>query len=93
MDDPVGSTATEPRLREFAMADYPAVEALWRRAGLWMRPSDETEQVGVAKAVENVTSFPPVGYYPGLAQSHQVLGKGGLAQAEHGFQMADTGFT
>ena len=47
MDDPVLSTATEPRLREFAMADFQAVEKLWRRAGLWMRPSDGAEQVAL----------------------------------------------
>ena len=47
MDDPVRSTATEPRLREFAMADFQAVEKLWRRAGLWMRPSDGAEQVAL----------------------------------------------
>jgi hypothetical protein len=32
-------TATDLRLREFAMADYAAVDELWRSAGLWMRPS------------------------------------------------------
>jgi ribosomal protein S18 acetylase RimI-like enzyme len=47
VDDPVRSTATEPRLREFAMADFQAVEKLWRRAGLWMRPSDGAEQVAL----------------------------------------------
>ncbi len=47
MDDPERPTATELRLREFTMADYEAVERLWRRAGLWMRPSDAAEQVAL----------------------------------------------
>ena len=34
-------------LRGFEMADYEAVDALWRRAGLWMRPSDGAEQVAL----------------------------------------------
>ena len=34
-------------LREFAMADYDAVDDLWRRAGLWMRPSDEPDRVAL----------------------------------------------
>lgn len=45
MDDSARPTATELRLREFTMADYEAVDVLWRRAGLWMRPSDGAEQV------------------------------------------------
>lgn len=40
-------TATDPRLREFAMADYAAVDELWRRAGLWMRPSDAAAQLAL----------------------------------------------
>ena len=47
MDDPDRPTAAELRLREFAMADYEAVDELWRRAGLWMRPSDALEQVAL----------------------------------------------
>lgn len=47
MDDPERPTATELRLREFTMADHEAVEELWRRAGLWMRPSDAAEQVAL----------------------------------------------
>jgi len=39
--------STEIRLRRFEMADYGAVDALWRRAGLWMRPSDGAEQVAL----------------------------------------------
>ncbi len=38
---------TDLRLREFTMADYEAVDALWRRAGLWMRPSDGAAQVAL----------------------------------------------
>jgi ribosomal protein S18 acetylase RimI-like enzyme len=38
---------TDLRLREFTMADYAAVDALWRRASLWMRPSDGAEQVAL----------------------------------------------
>lgn len=38
---------TDLRLREFTMADYDAVDSLWRRAGLWMRPSDGAEQVAL----------------------------------------------
>jgi len=34
-------------LRPFEMADYEAVDALWRRARLWMRPSDGAEQVAL----------------------------------------------
>lgn len=30
---------------EFGIADYPAVYGLWRRADLWMRPSDERAAV------------------------------------------------
>ena len=47
MDDPVRPTATALRLRELTMADYAAVDELWRRAGLWMRPSDGAEQVAL----------------------------------------------
>lgn len=47
MDDPARPTTTAPRLREFTMADYEAVDRLWRRAGLWMRPSDGAEQVAL----------------------------------------------
>jgi ribosomal protein S18 acetylase RimI-like enzyme len=47
VDDPDRLTATELRLREFTMADYEVVEELWRRAGLWMRPSDAPEQVAL----------------------------------------------
>ena len=47
MDDPERPIATELRLRRFTMADYEAVEELWRRAGLWMRPSDAAEQVAL----------------------------------------------
>ena len=47
MDDRHRPTATDLRLREFAMADFQAVEKLWRRAGLWMRPSDGAEQVAL----------------------------------------------
>jgi ribosomal protein S18 acetylase RimI-like enzyme len=47
VDDRERPTATELRLREFTMADYEAVVDLWRRAGLWMRPSDSAEQVAL----------------------------------------------
>ena len=40
-------TATDLRLREFAMADYAAVDEFWRRAGLWMRPSDAAAQLAL----------------------------------------------
>ena len=47
MDDQHRPTATDLRLREFAMADYAAVDELWRRVGLWMRPSDAAAQLGL----------------------------------------------
>ncbi len=50
MDDPERPIATDLRLREFTMADYEAVAELWRRAGLWMRPSDTAEQVALKLA-------------------------------------------
>jgi hypothetical protein len=37
----------------------------------------------------DVTSGAAVSHNPGLAQRHQVLGEGGLPQAEHGFEVAD----
>jgi ribosomal protein S18 acetylase RimI-like enzyme len=40
-------TATDLRLCEFAMADYAAVDELWRSAGLWMRPSDAAAQLAL----------------------------------------------
>ncbi|HUK77055.1 MAG TPA: GNAT family N-acetyltransferase [Thermoleophilia bacterium] len=42
-----GGESGEIGLRQFDMADYEAVDALWRRAGLWMRPSDGAEQVAL----------------------------------------------
>jgi ribosomal protein S18 acetylase RimI-like enzyme len=42
-----GRGRTGIRLRRFDLADYEAVDALWRRAGLWMRPSDGAEQVAL----------------------------------------------
>jgi ribosomal protein S18 acetylase RimI-like enzyme len=50
VDDPERPVATDLRLREFTMADYQAVADLWRRAGLWIRPSDAAEQVALKLA-------------------------------------------
>ncbi len=47
MDDLARPTTIAPLLREFTMADYEAVDRLWRGAGLWMRPSDAVEQVAL----------------------------------------------
>jgi ribosomal protein S18 acetylase RimI-like enzyme len=47
VDDRHRPTAADLRLREFAMADYAAVDELWRRAGLWMRPSDAAAQLAL----------------------------------------------
>ena len=47
MDDPERTATSALRLREFVAADYEAVERLWRRAGLWMRPSDAAEHVAL----------------------------------------------
>jgi GNAT superfamily N-acetyltransferase len=47
VDDSDRPTTTDLRLREFTMADYEAVDELWRRAGLWMRPSDGRDQVAL----------------------------------------------
>ena len=47
MDDQHRLTATDLRLREFAIADYAAVDELWRRVGLWMRSSDAAAQLGL----------------------------------------------
>ena len=54
--------------------------------------ANQAKQGRVAQAVENIASLPPVSHHPGLTQRHQVLGEGGLAQAEHAFQVADTRF-
>jgi ribosomal protein S18 acetylase RimI-like enzyme len=45
VDDRHRPSATDLRLREFAPADYAAVDELWRRTGLWMRPSDSAAQL------------------------------------------------
>lgn len=42
-----GQGPTAIRLRRFDMADHEAVDALWRRAALWMRPSDGAEQIAL----------------------------------------------
>jgi ribosomal protein S18 acetylase RimI-like enzyme len=47
VDDQHRPTATDLRLREFALADHEAVDELWRRAGLWMRPSDAAGQLAL----------------------------------------------
>lgn len=44
---PIDTTAAGLRLREFVMADCAAVDELWRRAGLWMRPSDAAAQLAL----------------------------------------------
>ena len=47
MADADHPTAASLALREFTMADYEAVDGLWRRAGLWMRPSDKADRVAL----------------------------------------------
>ena len=47
MDDADRPTAASLALREFTMTDYEAVDGLWRRAGLWMRPSDRPDRVAL----------------------------------------------
>jgi ribosomal protein S18 acetylase RimI-like enzyme len=47
VDDADRATAADLALRQFAMADYGAVDDLWRRAGLWMRPSDQPDRVAL----------------------------------------------
>ncbi len=47
MDDADHPTAAGLALREFAMADYAAVDDLWRRSDLWMRPSDQPDRVAL----------------------------------------------
>jgi len=36
--------AAKVDVAEFAMGDFPAVDRLWRRSGLWMRPSDDADE-------------------------------------------------
>lgn len=47
MDDRRRPSAPDLCLREFALADYAAVDELWRRAGLWIRPSDAAAQLAL----------------------------------------------
>jgi len=47
VDDADRPTAASVAVREFTMADYAAVDELWRRAGLWMRPSDRPERLAL----------------------------------------------
>jgi hypothetical protein len=51
------------------------------------------EQPNFGKAVIDVPAIPPGAQPPGLAERHQVLRNGGLAQPENGFDVADAGFT
>ncbi len=47
MADADHPTAASLALREFTMADCQAVDDLWRRAGLWMRPSDQPDRLAL----------------------------------------------
>lgn len=54
--------------------------------------TQNVNHLGASKPVKNVASIPVRGDQTGFAKYHQVLRYAGLANAQHGFQVADTGF-